>query len=366
MKRMTCWSWMLGLVAAAALGAACGGGGGSSPYGDRTPVDFTGSYPAGSPVATHGRLAVDGNQLEDAQGNAVQLRGVGSYGLQWKPRFMNATALSYIADAWGVSVTRAAMYVDEGGFKTLGKTMVERVEDTIAAAAAAGIYVLVDWHILTPGDPQVHADDAEEFFDYMSAKYGANPHVIFEIANEPNRVTWTEKVKPYSLRIIPAIRRNAPDSIIVVGTPVWSQLYSGSSDPDALGPVTDPITTYTLDGTEHGATNLMYTAHFYAGTHGQSLRDQITAARTAGLAVFVTEWGTTNATGGGSIYDTETRTWISFLNAAGVSWCNWHLSDQNEGSAMLVPGASTTGPWDAAALTPSGELVVELLQAAVD
>ncbi|HYD41738.1 MAG TPA: glycoside hydrolase family 5 protein [Anaeromyxobacter sp.] len=366
MKRMTSWSWVLGLAAAAAL-AACGGGGGGSPYGDRTPVDFTSVYPEGSPVAVHGSLSVDGNQLEDEHGDPVQLRGVGSYGLQWKPQFMNATALTYMRQAWGVSVTRAAMYVDEGGFKAMPKAMVERVEDTIAAAAAAGVYVLIDWHILTPGDPQVHADDAEEFFDYMSAKYGANPHVIFEIANEPNRVTWTETVKPYSLRIIPAIRRNAPDSIIVVGTPNWSQLLSGSgNEAAALDPIEDPVTSYTLDGTEHTATNLMYTAHFYAGTHGQWLRDRITAARAANLAVFVTEWGTTNATGGGSIYESETRTWIDFLNAAGVSWCNWHLSDQNEGSALLVPGASRTGPWDADDLTPSGELVVELLQAAMN
>lgn len=366
MKRVTCWSWMLGLVAAAVLGPACGGGGGvSSPYGDRTPVDFTSVYPEGSPVAAHGKLSVDGSRLEDAQGTVVQLRGVGSYGLQWRPQFMNATALSYVEQEWGVSVTRAAMYVDEGGFTSMPKVMVERVEDTIAAAAAAGIYVLVDWHILDPGDPQVHADAAEEFFDYMSAKYGANPHVLFEIANEPNGVTWAASVKPYALRIISAIRANAPDSIIVVGTPQWSQLAS-DDDASTPDPRTHPITTYTLDDGEHAANNLMYTAHFYAHSHRQFLRDRIQAMVDANLAVFVTEWGTTDYSGHANFNEAETRTWITFLNGLQISWVNWHLSDQREGSAMLEPGASTTGPWDADDLTPSGELVVELLKAAIN
>ena len=107
--------------------------------------------------------------------------------------------------------------------------------------------------------------------------------------------------------------------------------------------------------------NIMYTLHFYAGSHGQNLRDKVSYALNKGRAIFVTEWGTTTSDGKGSIYPDATREWIGFLADQKISWCNWSLGDQREGSAALNPGANLKGGWSDDDLTASGKLVKSLL-----
>src|ERR1051325_989903 len=53
------------------------------PPGD---VDSGDPKPALNPVATHGQLAVVGNQLQDASGQPVQLKGVSSQWLNFESR----------------------------------------------------------------------------------------------------------------------------------------------------------------------------------------------------------------------------------------------------------------------------------------
>ncbi|WP_376775466.1 cellulase family glycosylhydrolase [Cohnella nanjingensis] len=49
-----------------------------------------------------------------------------------------------------------------------------------------------------------------------------------------------------------------------------------------------------------------------------------------GIAIFVTEWGTSDASGNGGPYLTEAQGWLDFLAARKISWANWSLSDKNE------------------------------------
>lgn len=77
-------------------------------------------------------------------------------------------------------------------------------------------------------------------------------------------------VKSYAEDVIPVIRKNAKDAIIIVGTPTWSQ------DVDLVAK--DPIT---------GQENICYTCHFYAATHKDNIRDKVKAAHEAGLCVFI-------------------------------------------------------------------------------
>jgi endoglucanase len=126
--------------------------------------------------------------------------------------------------------------------------------------------------------------------------------------------------------------------VILLGSGTWSQdLHLAAQSP--------------LKGE-----NLMYTLHFYAGTHGQELRDRINTALAAGLPVFVSEWGVSRADGGGGVYTEASETWLNFLNQKGISWCSWSLCDKNESSAALKSGSSPTA-WNEADLSPSGKLV---------
>ena len=77
-----------------------------------------------------------------------------------------------------------------------------------------------------------------------------------------------------------------------------------------------------------------------------------------GIALFVTEWGTTPASGLGNADQASTNTWMQFLKANNISHCNWAVADQAEASAsQLVRGASPSGGWTDAQLSASGRLV---------
>ena len=207
------------------------------------------------------------------------------------------------------------------------------------------MYAIIDWHILSDGSPMVHAEEAERFFTAMAQRYGDQPAVLYEICNEPNgSATWEGDVKPYAQRMIQAIRTYAPRSVILVGSPTWSQdIHLAAGDP--------------LEGE-----NLMYTLHFYAGTHGQQLRDRADYALSRGLPLFVSEWGTSRADGGGGIFLEESRAWLDFLDSRGISWCAWSLCDKDESSAALLPGASPEDGWSEHELSTSGQFVFSRFQ----
>lgn len=59
--------------------------------------------------------------------------------------------------------------------------------------------VIIDWHILSDGNPNLSKDRAIKFFEAMSRQYKNNPNVLYEICNEPNGdVTWAIDIKPYA------------------------------------------------------------------------------------------------------------------------------------------------------------------------
>nr|6GJF_A Chain A, ENDOGLUCANASE [synthetic construct]6GJF_B Chain B, ENDOGLUCANASE [synthetic construct]6GJF_C Chain C, ENDOGLUCANASE [synthetic construct]6GJF_D Chain D, ENDOGLUCANASE [synthetic construct]6GJF_E Chain E, ENDOGLUCANASE [synthetic construct]6GJF_F Chain F, ENDOGLUCANASE [synthetic construct] len=297
-----------------------------------------------TPVETHGQLSVKGGQLVDENGKPVQLRGMSSHGLQWFGDFVNKDSMKWLRDDWGINVFRVAMYTAEGGYIT-NPSVKNKVKEAVEAAIDLGMYVIIDWHILSDNDPNTYKEQAKAFFQEMAAKYGNYPNVIYEICNEPNGgVTWSNQIKPYAEEVIPAIRANDPDNIIIVGTPTWSQDVHDAAD--------NPL-PYS---------NIMYALHFYAGTHGQSLRDKIDYALSKGVAIFVTEWGTSDASGNGGPFLNESQKWIDFMNSRNISWANWSLSDKSETSAALMPGASPTGGWTDSNLSASGKFVREQIR----
>jgi endoglucanase len=260
-------------------------------------------------------------------------------------RFYTAGAVKYLKDDFKANLVRAAMGVeDTGGYLQYPAENKARLKTVVDAAIANDMYVIIDWHSHYAFRYQ---SQAIAFFQEMAQTYGKYNHVIYEIYNEPkNDATWEGNVKPYAQAVISAIRAIDPDNLIVVGTPTWSQDVDIASR--------SPITGYK---------NIAYTLHFYAGTHKQSLRDKATTAMNNGIPLFVTEWGSVNADGGGSVDTTETNTWVSFMKANNLSNANWALDDANEGSAALVSGASATGGWTSSNLTASGKFVRDIIRA---
>ncbi|WP_208231315.1 cellulase family glycosylhydrolase [Brenneria izadpanahii] len=294
---------------------------------------------AKTPVQAHGQLSIAGGRLVDAHGNSVQLRGMSSHGLQWYGQYVNKDAMKWLRDDWGISVFRLAMYTEEDGY-IADKSVADKVREAVDAAQSLGLYIIIDWHILSDGDPNKHKTEAKTFFNEMAERYGDSPNVIYEIANEPNgNVTWNKQIRPYALELTRTIRAKDPDNIILVGTGRWSQDVQDAAD----NPLPDA--------------NTMYVLHFYAGTHKLSLRERLDDAQRRGIPIFVSEWGTSEAAGDGGPFLAESRIWLDFLNARGISWVNWSLSDKAEVSSALAPGASPSGGWTDADLTASGKFV---------
>ncbi|MEK5081914.1 cellulase family glycosylhydrolase [Bacillus sp. FSL H8-0515] len=296
---------------------------------------------AKTPVSINGQLSLKGTQLVSQDGKAVQLKGTSSHGLQWYGDFVNKDSLKWLRDDWGITVFRAAMYTADGGYID-NPSLKNKVKEAVEAAKELGIYVIIDWHILNDGNPNQHKEKAKEFFEEMSRLYGNTPNVIYEIANEPNGdVNWKRDIKPYAEEVISVIRKHDPDNIIIVGTGTWSQ------------DVNDAANDQLKDA------NVMYALHFYAGTHGQFLRDKANYALSKGAPLFVTEWGTSDASGNGGVFLDQSREWLNYLNSKNISWVNWNLSDKQESSSALKPGAAKTGGWPLSDLSASGAFVRE-------
>jgi aryl-phospho-beta-D-glucosidase BglC (GH1 family) len=297
----------------------------TNPDPDPNP-DPTG-YPAGSPVAINGKLRISGSQMVNECGNPVQLRGMSTHGPQWFENCYTTASLDAMVRDWGIDIFRIAMYVQEGGYVNDPAKWRTWIDNMVNECAKRGIYCMIDWHVLNPGDPNANIVQAREFWTYMSQKHAGKKHVLYEIANEPNGVTWST-VKTYANDIIPRIRANDPSTIIIVGTPTWSQ------DVDIAA--NDPIS----------GTNIMYALHFYSGTHTDFLRAKANTAISKGLPIFVTEFGTSQASGDGGPYLEETQRWIDWMATNKISWINWSFADKAEVSAALSPGACAGGSWN--------------------
>lgn len=304
-------------------------------------------FPEDSPAALHGALHIEGRQLMDVHNEPFQLRGVSTHGIQWFGAFINENAFKHLKEDWQVNVIRLAMYTDsDSGYFQDPIGLQQLLQKGITIASKLGLYVIVDWHILSDGNPNKHIDEATAFFDAFSRLYKNYPNVLFELCNEPNGsdVDWDGEIKPYAEKILTCIRANDNQAVAIVGTPTWSQNILAA----ARNPLEDP--------------NCLYALHFYASTHTVTLRTYLQSAyEKYNLPLIVSEFGTCEATGDGFINFEECNQWLELINDRNISWINWSLCNKAESSALLKPSASVTGPWAEEDLTESGAYIKALL-----
>jgi len=328
----------------------------------------------GTPFERYGRLQIISGQLCDEWGSPVQLKGMSTFGMQWDDGFWVLTneAFDVLAEDWECDIIRIAMYITEGGYRDNPNLILERVERGIELATERGMYVMVDWHVLTPGDPThelyltAGLDDPnmpseflalrdanpgwtgpQVFFAYIAQKYGSQGNVLYEPANEPNRLgrfgdrfdVWSDVLKPYHESVISVIREFDKTGIVICGTDNWSQYV----DAPIYDPIDDP--------------NVMYAMHFYAGTHDAGygpdpafpefegtywLRQMTDNALAHGLAIFCTEWGVSTATGDGGPFIDFALRWVEYMEDRGISWAAWSMAQKYEVSAAFN---HTTSPY---------------------
>lgn len=292
-------------------------------------------------------LRVTGSRLTDSNGNPVQLRGISTHGLAWFPDYVNKDCFLQLKNEWSANVIRLAMYTAEyGGYCTGGDQaqLKELVKNGVQYATEADMYVIIDWHILSDGNPNTYKEEAKAFFAEMAELYADHNNVLYEICNEPNGSTSWNDIKSYAEEIIPVIRTYDHDAVVIVGTPNWSQYVDQAA--------AEPITDYD---------NIMYALHFYAATHTDSLRNTMVSAANAGLPIFVSEYGICDASGNGAIDEYQANQWINTMDEYGISYVAWSLSNKEETSAILSGKCSKTSDFIENDLSASGKWLYRML-----
>ncbi len=326
----------------------------STPPPPTTPPPTTPPPTGTTPVAINGQLQVCGVNLCNQYGRPIQLRGMSTHGLQWFANCYTDASLDVLANDWRSDLLRISMYVQEQGYETNPAGFTNQVNTLVDKAEARGMYALIDFHTLTPGDPMYNLDRAKTFFANVSARNAAKKNVIYEITNEPNGVSWST-IRDYAEQVIPVIRANDPDAVVIVGTRGWSSLgvsEGGNSDEIVNNPVR--------------AQNIMYTFHFYAASHKDNYRNEVQRAASR-LPLFVTEFGTVTYTGDGAVDTASSNAWLDLLDRLKISYANWTLSDAPEGSAALRPGTCASGSFSGTSvLTESGAYMRERIRTADD
>ncbi|GGF12118.1 glycoside hydrolase family 5 protein [Flavobacterium limi] len=291
-------------------------------------------------VKKHGQLSVQGTQLVDQSNNPVVLRGM-SFGWHsmW-PRFYNEKAVSWLKKDFKCNVVRVAMGIELGQMSYMKEPQfsIDKIETVIKGAIKSDIYVIIDWH-----SHNINLEEAKAFFAEMSKKYSKYPNIIYEVFNEPDDETWPQ-IKAYAEEVIKVIRSNDSKNIILVGSPHWDQ--------DVHLPAADPILGYT---------NIMYTMHFYAATHGKELRDRTDEAIKNGLPIFISESAGMEATGDGPLNMNAWQEYIDWMESRKLSWITWSVSDKDETCSILKKSAKSEGKWKDTDLKESGIKVREFL-----
>lgn len=287
-----------------------------------------------------GNLRVKGTHLVDKNGNTIQLKGISTHGIAWYPQYVNKECFKSLRDTFGINTIRLAMYTAEyGGYCSGGnqEELKRIINNGVKYATELNMYVIIDWHILSDGNPKTNMSQAKAFFKEMSAKYNNQANVIYEICNEPNGGTSWDTIKSYAQEIIPIIREKSPNALIIVGTPTWSQ------DVDVVA--NNPITKYD---------NIVYALHFYSATHKDDLRNKAKTALNKGLPIFVSEFGICDASGNGAIDEASANAWIKLLNQYSISYVAWNLSNKDESSSILKSSCQKTSGFDKSDLSQSG------------
>lgn len=295
------------------------------------PVSQYGQLQAGKNASGKGRIY--GNcAAYSTSGNEVVVKGMSLF---WscaanQQRYWKKDVITGLVQRQNIQLIRAAMAVDDmgdwadGHYFTKPDFYQAMLDEAVEAAIENDIYVIIDFHSHMAADS---VENAKAFFRIQAEKWGKYDNVIFEVFNEPICASGSvgdnsdcsnyggfigmDDIKTYADQVISVIREYS-DNLIIVGTPQWDQ------HPEAAinYPVNDP------------KSNVAYALHYYAGeTYHHDFNDLTYNAESAmnkGVSVFVSEWGTVDWDGGGSVGETWNPRWQTWMNENKISQANWN------------------------------------------
>ncbi len=230
------------------------------------------------------RLYTDGNLIKTRDGDPVSLRGVSLCSLDWHKPLSMLSDIAVSKTSWPMNVVRLPVQAKEWRMNDPHKYMSQRIDPAVQICKKAGLYCIIDWHEIAPWDDQKKIKTMENFWKIVAPRYAKQPHILYEIFNEPttpkskteeNWIAWRKAAQKW----VDDIRKVAPDTLLLIGSPHWSQM-----------------TGYAEKHPFNGK-NLVYTAHVYPQYQPKSW-DNLFGDAAKKVPVFVTEWGWTSKPGG--------------------------------------------------------------------
>ncbi len=293
----------------------------------------------------NGKLSVKNSQLVNQYNETIVLNGISATNGQGikslTEKYYNKESLNSIKK-WGVNVFRIPIDVDEvyNGYVGLTeyekKLLLNRVFEIADICQELDMYVIIDWHVLVSGtsnriaNPNDYLTDALEFFEIVSNRYKDSDNIIYEICNEPSgdEVTWGE-IKKYAEKIVPLIRKQNENAIIIVGTPNWCHN------------VDDVIGSELTNTSGEKYANIMYTCHFYSKDYSYDYTSRIEKAVQNGIPLFFTEFGTaTENEKIDTLCPEVSNMMLNYMKKNNISWVNWCMA---EGESLAIV---KKGKWD--------------------
>lgn len=232
---------------------------------------------AGFAQAEPSMLGVSGNQLVDASGRPARLRGVNCAGMEFSSTGQDGRIVETVRVAvteWHANLIRLPLSQDrwfgkapdQGDGGKAYRALVQRLVDLCAAHDA---HILLDLHWSDAGVwgrniGQHNLPDLNSlvFWTAMAPAYRDNPAVLFDLYNEPTRISWdewqhggpmtetderTKAVLTYQAvgmqAVLDAIRSTGARNVVVAGGINWAYDVSGVlqghslSDPSGRGVV---------------------------------------------------------------------------------------------------------------------------------
>ncbi|MFZ6028527.1 MAG: glycoside hydrolase family 5 protein, partial [Chloroflexota bacterium] len=262
-------------------------------------------------------LTVSGRYIKDPNGNNVILRGVSLIDVSVADsRDRNARDLIDMAtnesNGWYARVVRLPVYPDSIDYQPGWNANPDayfnnHLDPAVQRCIAKQIYCIIDWHYIKDYNTAAVDTATRNFWSYVAPKYKDVPNVIFELYNEPinpdSWSTWKSVAQPW----VNLIRAAAPNNLILIGGPRWSQNVAEAA--------TNPFT----------GNNLVYVAHIYPEHGGQSTWDSWFGNSSNTVPYFITEWGWQQ---GGNTPTSGTLSgygipFSNYLASKGVSWTAW-------------------------------------------
>src|SRR5688572_6819193 len=223
------------------------------------------------------------------------------------------------ANGWYAKVIRIGVRV-ESYLANPNNIVNNHLIPAVNYCTSKGLYCIVDWHYIADG--RTRDSQTRQFWNHVAPIFKDYDNVLYEVFNEHNVdspwAEWKATAQPW----VDLIRSHAPENLILVSGPFYSQHIQGAA--------TNPF----------NGTNLAYVAHVYPGGWYPQGWDGNIGVVADVHPVIVTEWGY-DPTGEGPdshvTFGTRSSFGIPFQTWAeskGLSWIAW-VSDYAWGPPMF-------------------------------